>query len=825
MMIVLKFGGSSVATPARVRAMMEIAVAARAQRGAVAVVCSAFGGATDALVRMCDLAERRDESWREELEILKRRHRDAVADLVGPELREETRATIDRKLEDLEDTLHGIHLIRECSKRSRDYVMAFGERLSCFIISRAARSHLDDVAYLDARQIIRTDDNHGLAVVDWSYTERAIKAHFATHAALQITTGFIASSEEGRTTTLGRGGSDYTASILGAALDCEEIQIWTDVNGVLTADPRMVAGAFPMPHLTYIEAMELSHFGAKVIYAPTMAPAMRKRVPLHIKNTFAPEEPGTVISDAVPSSKYHVHGISSITSVTVLQVSGSGLVGVAGVANRLFGALAEAGVSVILISQASSEHSICIAVSPDQGPPARAAISETFALEIERGQVDEVVIEPDLAVVAVVGEGMRRRPGIASRIFGALGRNAINVVAVAQGSSERNISFVINRENVRESLNVLHEAFFATASVTHVYLIGTGLIGTELCRQIAANRARLREERNVELILQGVANSRKMLISEEGLDPAEVTARLDSEGVAMDLGVFAEQARRGTNRVLVDCTAGPEIAARYPAFLRHGISVVTPNKIANTGSYTAWSALHSLARGPRVGFYCEANVGADLPVLSSLRQLRASGDRVVGIEAVLSGTLSYLFNSYEEGMSFGELVAGAREKGFTEPDPRDDLSGVDVARKILILARESGLAMEPEDVAVESLVPEACAEAPTVEAFLEGLKAEDAGFEARLQAAKREGRKLRYLAVLTNGRASTGLFAVGPDHPCYRLEGADNLISITTERYCARPLVIQGPGAGAEVTAARVFAEIIEAADRARLSEVANHPD
>ncbi|MDJ0840732.1 MAG: bifunctional aspartate kinase/homoserine dehydrogenase I [Acidobacteriota bacterium] len=820
-MIVLKFGGTSVADPANIRKVIEIIAEARRERGAVAVVCSAFSGATDTLIRLCNLAEVRDETWRDVLTELGERHHAAVTELIGNKSeRAETTAKVAAMLSDLGDTLQGIHLVREVSGRSRDFVMSFGERLSCTIISSAMQGHIDDVAYLDARQIIRTDDAYGMAQIDWEQTEHLIRTHFENTDALQVCTGFIASSPLGRTTTLGRGGSDYTVSILGAALRCEEIQIWTDVSGVLTADPRRVKTAFPVDAVSYEEAMELSHFGAKVIYSPTMAPAMKAGVPIRIKNTFEPHHPGTLISEHGSESKHYIRGISSISSVSLLQLKGSGLVGITGISSRLFGCLAKAGVSVILISQASSEHSICFAVAPEEAETAQKAVAGEFEYEIIQGRVDPVRIEPNHAIVAVVGGGMRHKTGITGRIFGAMGRNRINVAAIAQGSSELNVSFVVRREDVTDTLNVLHEAFFSPRPVTHVYLVGSGLIGKTLLQQLADNHERLLHEFDLEVRLCGVANSRKMIIDQEGIDPAGALEVLAASRTETDLTTFVSGMRRHTNSVLVDCTAGAAVPAFYPEALRWGISVVTPNKVGNTGSYRTWLDLQDLASQPRVNYFYEANVGAGLPIIKTVREMVQSGDKVTAIEAILSGTLSYLFNTFSGGMSFRDLLWEAKEKGFTEPDPRDDLSGTDVARKILMLARESGFRLEMDDIQVESLVPACCDDAESVDDFFEALAEADARFTNRFNEAEREGKALRYIAAFKDGKATVSLRAVGPDHPCHGVDGNDNIVSFTTQRYPERPLVVRGPGAGAEVTAAQVFSEIIEAARRARLSGV-----
>lgn len=809
-MIVLKFGGTSVANPVNIGKIIEISTRARTERGAAAIICSAFSGVTNGLIRLAQLAAQRSPEMALELDALCLRHREAVIALVPDHCRDEADEAIDQMLADLHDVLHGIHLLREASNRSLDYVMSFGERLSCRIISYALRRHLPDADYLDARKVVRTDKHFGLARVDWPATRELIRTYFREHQGLQVVTGFIGASADECTTTLGRGGSDYTASIVGAALACEEIQIWTDVSGVLTADPRKVRGVLPVPLMSYEEAMEVAHFGAKVIYPPTMAPAMAAKIPLRILNTFEPDAPGTLIGER-GESRGVASAITSIESVALVQLKGPGLIGVAGFASRLFGAVAQAGINVILISQASSEHSICFAIRPEDAELAREVVSREFEYEIHKGEVDQVQVDLDQSIIAVVGEGMRNCPGISGRVFSALGRAGVNVDAIAQGSSELNISLVVKRVDERRALNTLHEAFFATTQTTRLFLVGHGLIGRELVRQLAV----LQERADAPLIkLCGLANSRVMVLDDQGLPLSTALAPLE-QGRPTDLDELFAQMRLCANAVLVDCTAGSQVQQRYEEALSQGIAVVTPNKIANSSAYARWRGLRELMRQGR-DFLYEANVGAGLPVIKTLVGLVEGGDRVQRIDAVLSGTLSYLFNTYALGESFTELLRTARENGFTEPDPRDDLSGTDVARKILILAREAGRTLELSDVEVENLVPEALRAGSDVEAFMSGLAAYDGVFEERLRAAQAEGKVLRYVASLEGNKATVGLRAVGPDHPCYQLAGSENLVSFTTDLYHQRPLVVKGPGAGAQVTAAQCLAEILQLARQRR---------
>lgn len=811
-MIVMKFGGTSVATPENIQKVVRIVADARQNEGAAAVVCSAFGGVTNMLIRLSKLATERSDEMAETLEALKVRHREAITALVAEEYRDEASEAVEAMLADLSDVLQGVYLLREASARSVDFIMSFGERLCARIVSYAMRTAVPQTEFLDARKVVRTDGAFGLAQVDWDVTRDNIRNYFNSHSALQIVTGFIASTEDKHTTTLGRGGSDYTASLFGAALECKEIQIWTDVSGVLTSDPRKVSGTQPVTSMSYEEAMEVAHFGAKVIYPPTMAPAMKAGIPLRIKNTFEPEAEGTLIG-----KKSHTLGgvcaITSIDSVAMGQLTGSGLIGVAGSASRLFGALARSGISVILISQASSEHSICFAVKPQEAEAAKEAVSAEFEYEILKGQVDNVTMEKELSIIALVGEGMRERPGITGRTFAALGRNRINVEAITQGSSEINISFVVKRSDETRALRILHEAFFVSRRVHRVFLVGTGLIGKTLLNQLN----KLQEEKPALPVIRvcGMANSRKMAIDFDGIDTTDPTATLEA-GDPLDTAELMAQMKTWPDTILVDCTAGEAIPALYKDALSSGISVVTPNKVANTSSYKQWRHLQELKRRASASFYYEANVGAGLPVIGPLRSMVGSGDKVLRIEAILSGTLSYLFNTFSAGDSFTDLLRAAREKGFTEPDPRDDLSGTDVARKILILARETGHELELSDVEVENLVPEDLRDAPSVDAFFQGLETQEQIFADRLAAANAEGKALRYIATLEDGKARVGLQAVGPEHPCHGVTACDNIVSFTTQRYNDTPMVIKGPGAGAEVTAAQCLMEILRIASRNR---------
>jgi aspartokinase/homoserine dehydrogenase 1 len=624
-------------------------------------------------------------------------------------------------------------------------------------------------------------------------------------------TGFIGTSETGETTTIGRSGSDYTAAILAGALHASDLEIWTDVDGMLTADPRKVKKAFTVSKMTYQEAMELSHFGAKVIFPATMQPAMVNNIPIWIKNTFNPGFEGTRIGKEGNGKGLLIKGISSMGKVSLLSVEGSGLQGVVGVSMRLFSALAKDKVNVVLISQASSEHSICFAVESQASMLAKTAIEREFVHEIRSGEMDEVHVENDLAIIAIVGENMKHNPGTSGRMFHSLGKSGVNIYAIAQGSSELNISAVIHESDVSKALNTLHEAFFLSdRRVVNLFLVGTGLIGKELLKMIREQFNSLAANHLLEVNVVALANSKRMLFNENGLS-LDDASRLTKEGDEMHLHSFIARMKELnlSNCIFVDCTSAQEVADQYEEILRANISIVTPNKKANSGPYQKYLALKAEAFKRGVRFYYETNVGAGLPVINTLNDLIISGDKVIRIEAVLSGTMNYIFSGFRQTTPFSEIVREAKEKGYTEPDPRDDLNGMDVARKILILAREAGASLELTDVSVEGVVPEDCSKAPDVPAFFNLLASHDSHFEQLRSAAESREEKLRFMAVLENGKARVSLATVGKDHPFYSLKGSDNIILLTTERYNDRPMVIRGPGAGAGVTAAGVFADII----------------
>ena len=813
-MKVLKFGGSSVAKPERILKIVDILKSYYARGEHFTVVFSAFGGVTDMLIKMSKLAAKGDDSYLELFEAFSQRHMDAATELLKGDHLDTVLPELERNHDVLRNLLYGIFLVREASLRTMDYVLSFGERNSSFIITHTLRQSGVKAEYLDARKVIKTDKNFGTAKVDFNLSYDKIRHYYAEHPAIQIVTGFVASAKGGLTTTLGRGGSDYTASLLAAGLDASVIEIWTDVNGVLTADPRKVKKAFTIDSMTYAEAMEMSHFGAKVIYPPTLQPALQKNIPLFIKNTFEPDFRGTLVSGQSDPTGHAVKGISSINDVALLTLAGSGLFGVPGTAARLFNSLAQAGINVILITQGSSEHAISFAIQPQAANKAKRCVEEAFQYEIERGVIDPVKVEEDLSVVAIIGENMRYRPGIAGRLFQALGKNGINIIAIAQGSSELNISVVLPKSDETKALNALHEAFFLSdTKELHLFIVGVGLIGGTLIEQIKSQAAYLKEKRSLEIKVVGLANTRKMVFQEEGLNLENWRTELEEAETVSDLPIFIARMKELNmpNTIFVDNTADEKVASYYETILDSSISISTPNKIATSSSYLQYERLKTIAKKRGVEFDYETNVGAGLPVISTLNDLISSGDRILKIQGVLSGSLSFIFNNFLNDRSFSQIVKEAQSLGYTEPDPRVDLNGIDVRRKLLILARETGLALEGSEIQIANVLPQELQDAKSVEDFFAILPDHDKYFAKLRNQAAQEGKVLRMIASLNeDGQTVIQLEAVGKESPFYFLSGSDNMIVFTTDRYKERPLVVRGPGAGAEVTAAGVFAEIIK---------------
>ncbi len=816
-MQILKFGGTSVGSVESIKQVLHIIETHRQDGDQIAVVLSAMGGVTNQLIEIGRMATTGNVDYMELVRRIEDRHFNVVKALIPVKEQSKVFANVRGIINELEDLLRGVSLIRELSLRTHDLITSFGERLSTTVLTECAKSTGIPAQFVDARTLIKTDAQFGQAGVNYTLTNQLIQEHFAkisgsAGAPVQMITGFIGSTEKNETTTLGRGGSDYTASILGAALNADIIDIWTDVDGMMTADPRKVPNAFNIPTITYAEAMELSHFGAKVIYPPSLQPAFARNIPIRVLNTFNPEHSGTVVSRTAERRQYTITGISSIDDIALVNVQGSGMIGVAGVSAKLFGVLAAHKISVILISQASSEHSICFAIDPRGAEHVKAILDAEFATEISHGHIDNIAIERDLSVIATVGEGMKKSSGIAGKLFSVLGKNGVNIVAVAQGSSEINISVVINKNNLSKALNALHNIFFQSeARMLNLFMVGTGLIGKALLKQIYAQTEYLRQEKLLKICVVGVANTKKMLLDPKGLVLEEWHERQLTDGVTTSLPAFIEKIKDYNlpNSVFIDCTSDKEIVQHYESLLDANISVVTPNKVANSGPYSEYRRLQRTALNRGVKFLYETNVGAGLPIINTVQGLMTAGDRFLKIEAILSGTLSFIFNTFGPGRSFADVVREAKERGYTEPDPRDDLSGQDVARKILILAREAGFPLEPEDITINNLLPQSCLDAPTIPVFFTELERNNDYFENLLTGAEARGEKLRFVASFEDNRAVIELRSVGPEHPFYQLTGADNIVSFTTERYKDRPLVVKGPGAGAEVTASGVFADVV----------------
>ncbi len=813
-MLVLKFGGTSVGSPEAIKRLIDIVTNEEHRLKVRVVVVSAFSGVTDALIQLAVMAEAGSPLYREKITALSQRHYQAAAELCDTENLLLAKAFLSESFERLTHILDGVNALRELSLQTLDTVMSFGECFSAFIIAAAFRSNKVEADYLDARTVLRADNSFGAAHFDSASSYTNIRSAFYEGSVLRIVTGFIAATVDGKTVTLGRGGSDLSGAIFASALGAEALEIWTDVDGILSADPKIVKNAFTLKAISYEEAMELSHFGAKVLHPPTVRPALEANIPIRIRNSFNPNGSGTLIVLNAPDSPYPVRGVASIKDVALIRVQGSGMVGVAGFSSRLFGALAAKGVNIILISQASSEYSICCAILPKDAQAAILSIKNEFNKEIASGAIDEPKAERDLSIVAAVGANMKNTSGIAGKVFHALGRNGVNVVAIAQGSSELNISAVISKPDESKAVNAIHEAFFLSGQRSvNLFLIGIGLIGGTLLDQLAAQQEILSDQHKVRINLVGIANSRRMALDAAGINPHTARDRL-STGEPFNMTGFLDKMKRFNlpNSVFCDCTASELVSGLYLDVLTAAIPVITPNKRANSGTYDSYKALIAYARERGIPYLYETTVCAGLPVISVLHDLVLSGDRVRKIEAVLSGSLSYIFNNFDGTKPFSALVREAKTLGYTEPDPRDDLAAVDAARKALILAREAGLALELADIRIESLLPASCFEQADPEVFYKAITAHDQAFARRVKAAKAKGAVLRYVATIEEGKAELALRELGPDSPFRHLVDADNIVVIRSDRYSVLPLVVKGPGAGAQVTAGGVFADIVRIA-------------
>jgi aspartokinase/homoserine dehydrogenase 1 len=816
--VVHKFGGSSVADA---KCFERVADIVESQSGPnQAIVLSACKGVTDALLDLVTLAESQQASWRERLSALRERHAGIAASLLEAAGQAEYLAQFDRDVEDIAGVLQTTSIMRSAAQTVRDLCSGFGEIWSTRLFLRylRRRGRRPEPLWIDARRCVTVEWGPMGPAVQWQSSQLKLQQLLAPQAGSKATTtliitGFIATDPRGVQTTLGRNGSDFSASIFGALLEAAEIHIWTDVDGVLSADPRRVPDARTIDSLSYNEAMELAYFGAKVIHPQTMAPAVGRGIPIWIRNTFAPQKAGTLIC-AEPTSSLPVKGITSIEGVALINLEGAGMIGVPGTAHRLFGALREESISVILISQGSSEHSICCAIPQTQAVRAKSVLEAAFARELAEGQIQSVDITHDLAILAVVGDGMTGMPGVSGKFFGALGNAHINVRAIAQGASERNISVVVEGRETERALRATHASFYLSPHTLSIGVIGPGTVGQVLLDQLASQRDRLAREFNIDLRVRGVLRSRQMRLADIGIELPHWREELLKGSQPADLARFVEHVRVDflPHTVLIDCSADADIAGQYQSWLASGIHIVTPNKKANSGKLAYYESLKAARRASGAHYLYETTVGAGLPVIQTLRDLRETGDEIRSIEGIFSGTLAYLFNVYDGSVPFSSIVREAKHRGYTEPDPRDDLSGTDVARKLIILGREMGLKLEMSDVQIESLVPSDLVGGSSDD-FLAGLLRHDATMKRQFEAARSRDRVLRYVGALSSeGKATVGLVELDQRHPFANIALTDNVVRYATARYCNNPLIVQGPGAGPEVTAGGVFADLLRLA-------------
>lgn len=809
-MKVLKFGGTSVGT---VDSLRNVKMIVEQCDEPVIVVVSALGGITDQLINTAKLAAKGDIGHLESYARIVERHNNVIDNIVPPEKLLDVKSIVTPLLEELGNIYRGVSLIKDLSDRTLDIIVSYGERLSSVIISRI----IDGAQHYDSRNFIKTEKQFGKHILDNDATQKFIHATFDNNNfKVAIVPGFISSDSEGNITNLGRGGSDYTAAILAATLNASKLEIWTDVDGFMTADPRVINNTYVIDHLSFIEAMELCNFGAKVIYPPTIYPVYHKNIPIWIKNTFNPTAPGTCISEQRPSAEGKaIKGISSINDTCLITVTGLGMVGIIGINARIFNALAKNGVSVFLVSQASSENNTSFAVKNADAELAVQVLTEEFAAELQSGEISNITAEPNLATVAIVGENMKHTTGIAGKLFNTLGRNGINVIACAQGASETNISFVIDYKNLRKALNVIHDSFFLSdTQVLNLFIVGVGNVGKHLLQQIRQQQENLLQNKALELRVVGISNSRKCVFDREGINIDNYIDRLN----ASDIVATPENIKNGVigmnifNSVFVDCTANEGIATLYSDLLSHNVNVVAANKVAASSEYANYAQLKQIARKKDVKFLFETNVGAGLPIINTINNLINSGDKILKIEAVVSGTLNFIFNTISKDIPLSQAIIMAKEAGYSEPDPRVDLSGKDVIRKLVILAREAGYAVEQDDVVKHLFIPEKYFEG-SIDEFFASIHEIDGEFESLRAKAETENQKFRFVAKLEDGELEVSLQKVGATHPFYVLEGSNNVILLTTERYKEYPMVIKGYGAGAEVTAAGVFADIISIAN------------
>ena len=810
-MKVLKFGGTSVGSVKSILSLKNI-VENEAKSQPIIVIVSALGGITDKLLATSQLALKGDESWKDEFQAMVERHHKMIDTIItNPRQREDLFNKVDALLEQLRSIYFGVFLIHDLSEKTQDAIVSYGERLSSLIVATLVKG----AKWMDSRDFIKTVQKNGKHVLEADLTNKLVRKAFADLPHVTLVPGFIsrdAATDE--VTNLGRGGSDYTAAIIAAALDADVLEIWTDVDGFMTADPRVIKTAYTINELSFVEAMELCNFGAKVIYPPTIYPVCVKNIPIRVKNTFNPQNPGTIIKDKIDNDSKPIKGISSINGTALITVTGLSMVGVIGVNRRIFTALADKGISVFMVSQASSENSTSIGVREVDADAAVRVLNEEFAKEIEMGAMFPMFAESGLATIAVVGENMKHTPGIAGKLFGTLGRSGISVIACAQGASETNISFVVDSKYLRKSLNVLHDSFFLSEyKVLNLFICGVGTVGGKLIEQIKQQYEELKQNSKLKLNVVGIASSKKAIFNRDGInldtykEELEASEPSDTEKLRQEIigmNIF--------NSVFVDCTASSAVASLYQSLLEHNTSVVAANKIAASGDYDNYMRLKRTALERGVKYRFETNVGAGLPIIGTINDLRNSGDTILKIEAVLSGTLNFIFNSISADVTFSEAVRMAQERGYSEPDPRIDLSGMDVLRKLVILTREAGYKVELDEIEKHLFVPDHFFEG-SIDDFWKHLPELDAGFEKRRKKLEAEGKRLRFVATVDHGKTSVALKEVDSSHPFYNLEGSTNIVMFTTERYKEYPMLIQGYGAGASVTAAGVFANIMSIAN------------
>ncbi len=809
-MKVLKFGGTSVGS---VEAILNVKKIVEGQKEPVVVVVSAFSGITDQLYTLSKLASAGDESYLIKYEQMHARHLSVIDQVVATEKKAEVISLVEAEFNDLLNIFKGIYLIKDMSTRIADTIVSYGEVISSIVIANT----IEGAVHVDSKKMVMTNEQFGKHVVDFEKTEKLIKEQFKKQPSVVVCGGFISTdSETGNITNLGRGGSDYTAAIIAATLKADVLEIWTDVDGFMTADPRIINNTYVIEKLSFSEAMELSNFGAKVIYPPTIFPVFHQNIPVRIKNTFNPEAEGTLICNAKGSeAEKAIKGISSINDTSLITVQGLGMVGVIGVNYRIFRALAKNGISVFLVSQASSENTTSIGVRNADSQLAVDVLRQEFANEIAQGEINDIFAEDDLATIAIVGDNMKRTPGIAGKLFGTLGRNGINVIACAQGASETNISFVTDRKDLRKALNVIHDSFFLSEyQVLNLFLVGIGTVGGSLLDQIKMQQPKLMAQNGLKLNVVGIASIDKMIFSREGINLETYDQELKSNGMeATPAGILKEVVGMNIfNSVFVDCTASPDIAALYQTLLDNNISVVAANKIATSSDYDAYKKLKDTSRQRGIKYLFETNVGAGLPIINTINNLINSGDKILKMQAVLSGTLNFIFNTISEDIPLSKAILMAKEARFSEPDPRIDLSGKDVIRKLVILAREAGYKVEQDDVVKNLFVPDKFFEG-TLDDFWKSIPELDGEFEEKRKKLAAENKRWRFVATMDNGQCSVGLEAVDSMHPFYDLQGSNNIILITTERYNEYPMMIKGYGAGASVTAAGVFSDIISIAN------------